>query len=756
MEKRTKEIVSTIQMLLAGAFDNGAEYYFLSKLGADLGPLRNEIESLTRSKLRKFLEIELGVRVSPASESNTALVMRPDALASILAAVPDLPSFRQVGHADSTPQRQASNGLWTEPALIPQYRNGVWATFTSPLDPDKTRYLSPATCSFADVATGEAVPGGMLEVPRNLLCAEDDLDKLKFVENSIRVWAIDKGVDPDTLKTRERKSESPKQNPVYPWPSTNIIQSILTDSARYKSYKEAIDHLNEVRERFTCKKLERGEIREDYDFLWIHNFALSEEQQRKGERGNYARIYIEHIGARWHVRAETVQGHDDWRPPEPVGGWQNKDHPNWGIRTLRKLKQGPIFFDSEDDAQAEMNWLVDTFPKVMRLSNSKIACMVYKRVPGGKGVAFDKVDIRLGYDQTDRPYLYLNWKFSEKQRTPRLPFPTSQEHPQKAVDGVVRSMFSAETDIEHKVARHAAQEILNWEGRGKYKANAATHSNQLYHYTSLEAFDAIVEHGQVWLTDLRYMNDMSEIFHGHSVLGAFFMQYAAALSEVDGQPDKQRMDLIAMVDQLIAAKPINDTIYGLCLTDNFEVTAQWLSYGNGSSGVALGFDRDALADAGAFGGLGLRRILYHPDRKTDIIHNVVKSVLADTSLINADANELASALASVLRSMCVIFKHDSFYTEKEWRLIKRDDGDLDKWPIKQRRKGDPKSGFLATYIAMDFERHLAVHIRDILRSIYIAPGSHQEERSRSVRGTLRRLKLENVEVILSTIPLSAF
>jgi len=606
MDARVRQIVASIRHILSTAFSRGAHQYFFSTLGAELGPLRTELETLTGLKLRSFLEQKFAAEIVPASDSNAALVLRRDVLDALDAADPHLRSV-ELPHLDEIP---VSNCEAPEEAAdtaahggLPRYRGGVWSAFVMPLDADKVRYLSTRTFTFFDIAAEDPVPSQVAEVKREMICPQDALDKPQRVQTSIFAWAESAKVDSKMLEVQPRKAGGHKQNPIYPWTSTNIIEPILTDSARYKKPEDALRLLESIRERFTCKKVASGEVREDHDYLWIFNYALTQDQQRRGEKGNYARLYIEKVGSRWHVRAEPVRDHDGWGAPAQPNRWQNKDHPNWSIRTLRKLQRGPMFFDSEDEARAEMDWLVDTFPKVLRFSDNKIGCMVYKRGPGGKGVAFDKVQIRLAYDQSDRPYLYMDWMFAEKHRAAQILAQPAREHSAKAVDGVIGSMFNAENEIEHRVAGHAARELLNWEGRGKYKASAVSGANHLYHYTSLQAMDAILEHRQAWLTDLRYMNDMSEIFHGHSVLTGFFANYASIVADVDGQPDKRRTAILAEAERLIAAKPIDDTIYALCLTDNVEVAAQWLTYGYHGSGVALGFDRDALADAAAAGGL---------------------------------------------------------------------------------------------------------------------------------------------------------
>ena len=39
----------------------------------------------------------------------------------------------------------------------------------------------------------------------------------------------------------------------------------------------------------------------------------------------------------------------------------------------------------------------------------------------------------------------------------------------------------------------------------------------LYHYTSLEAIKSVLENKKIWMTDLRYLNDSQELYHGFEV-----------------------------------------------------------------------------------------------------------------------------------------------------------------------------------------------------------------------------------------------
>lgn len=118
-------IRARIGTLIQQHFNSGAGNLFLSRLGAELGSDRVELEKLTGTKLSQFIrsnfEYEIGVG---GQKSNVLFLVRP-------------------GASPEAPQR-----------LVPRYLARFWAAFAVPLADGEQRYIDLQSLRFGpDAAT---------------------------------------------------------------------------------------------------------------------------------------------------------------------------------------------------------------------------------------------------------------------------------------------------------------------------------------------------------------------------------------------------------------------------------------------------------------------------------------------------------------------------------------------------------------------------------------------------------------------------
>jgi len=69
------------------------------------------------------------------------------------------------------------------------------------------------------------------------------------------------------------------------------------------------------------------------------------------------------------------------------------------------------------------------------------------------------------------------------------------------------------TEREHQALENLSSSILS-----SWSEHHKQHPNVLYHYTSADGLIGILTSKSIWLTDLRYMNDLSELQYANQLI----------------------------------------------------------------------------------------------------------------------------------------------------------------------------------------------------------------------------------------------
>lgn len=201
----------------------------------------------------------------------------------------------------------------------------------------------------------------------------------------------------------------------------------------------------------------------------------------------------------------------------------------------------------------------------------------------------------------------------------------------------------------------------------------------VHHYTDTPGVLGILESGELWATDYRYLNDSSELQYtfdlarsvaeselqrgGHDAFARGFLEYA-----VTGTP------------------PYSDTAYRLCCFSAVDNSlSQWRAYG-GRQGFSLAFPGDishqrgleeVAARQGQTPGITLLKVNYGLEQQREYITRLVRELvtLFQTELARSyPAAEQAVTATSPfywgqLERASYRFKHPDFADEQEWRLV---------------------------------------------------------------------------------------
>ena len=108
----------------------------------------------------------------------------------------------------------------------------------------------------------------------------------------------------------------------------------------------------------------------------------------------------------------------------------------------------------------------------------------------------------------------------------------------------------------------------------------------LYHYTSLETLEKITAKGEIWATDINFLNDKTEYINARTFIEKTLRERLDQKSETD-----------AAVDLHLKAMDIrvrSGDVFVASFSTNGDSLPQWRGYGVNGHGVAIGFLPAAL------------------------------------------------------------------------------------------------------------------------------------------------------------------
>lgn len=196
---------------------------------------------------------------------------------------------------------------------------------------------------------------------------------------------------------------------------------------------------------------------------------------------------------------------------------------------------------------------------------------------------------------------------------------------------------------------------------------------RLYHYTTVVGLMGITSQTALWASDVRYMNDASELTYAADLIDAVVSE---EIAKVQTKP----------FAEALPQRPgfANRFEYGVqpfiaCFCEDDDLLSQWRAYGSGEASVSLGLDLSSLA---TFGDLPpntiLRKVIYDEEEQRTLVGDVVRTWLSSAESLIEQGQSTADlfpypaiwALQGALAEYHLCFKHPTFREEQEWRLIK--------------------------------------------------------------------------------------
>lgn len=267
----------------------------------------------------------------------------------------------------------------------------------------------------------------------------------------------------------------------------------------------------------------------------------------------------------------------------------------------------------------------------------------------------------------------------------------------------------------------------------------------LYHYTSMEVLEKITRNGEIWASDIEFLNDSEEYVNAKAFIKDELQRRVA-------DNEKLRSIVHSQVGQMYHELDHRD-VYVAALSAEGDSLPQWRGYCPNGQGVAIGFLPWALKSG---------KLDLNDKEKNGIDVRLLKCVysskekvkLLDAHLIHflklvgehfgTDSIEPGSFLQSLTEACCPFFKNESFREEMEWRLA-----------IRCLYRDVPKREFhigRSTVVP-----HLGVNVRenyrlDFIKEVVIGPTPNQNLAYMGIKTLLNRRELSGVAVRHSKIP----
>lgn len=203
----------------------------------------------------------------------------------------------------------------------------------------------------------------------------------------------------------------------------------------------------------------------------------------------------------------------------------------------------------------------------------------------------------------------------------------------------------------------------------------------LAHYTTAENALRILKGQQIWLRNVRFMNDFSEVQHGLNMLRRFFSptepdlgreSFFSALNAI--QPNLVE-NAIGQFNGILDR--VENQTYISCLSvhhpheNELGRLSMWRGYGRGAAPVAIVIKTHTMARfTDALGVFSSPVIYQDQDAFFEVMRALPQRVIANEEFLRSvDANWLTHMLFQSLLAYSISQKHRGFAEEQEWRML---------------------------------------------------------------------------------------
>ncbi|MBB5700655.1 hypothetical protein FHS76_000498 [Ochrobactrum daejeonense] len=209
-------------------------------------------------------------------------------------------------------------------------------------------------------------------------------------------------------------------------------------------------------------------------------------------------------------------------------------------------------------------------------------------------------------------------------------------------------------------------------------------NKRLIHYTSAAAAISIIRNGNVWMRNVRCMNDFMEIEHGFQLL------QRSVSPPVDTEAEKGLIAVGKALDSIFTELTseclkwfdgwlfqLRNKTYVTCLSEH-DITendygrlSMWRSYNANQVGVGLVINPIPLYSLNDKFGAFSSPVYYFDDGKLrDVLFTIAENIDSNrVYLSKKDRESIKGYVCLLLRGVAMCTKHPGFHEEKEWRIM---------------------------------------------------------------------------------------
>ncbi|MGD0912361.1 MAG: DUF2971 domain-containing protein [Terracidiphilus sp.] len=229
---------------------------------------------------------------------------------------------------------------------------------------------------------------------------------------------------------------------------------------------------------------------------------------------------------------------------------------------------------------------------------------------------------------------------------------------------------------------------------------------KLWHYTSVQGFQGIIASGNIFATDVRFLNDTEEFIHARKVAHALIEK----TPEIGDFGFHLRFTLQWAVDTIFGSDFLNPNIaqfFVASFTDSEDDLSQWRGYSHGTCGASIAFDlRLHRPPVESDLAVTFAPCVYLDDEKQTLIQSALQHFIKrpQAKWVNAmegflqkhgsgktkpDFNQIQEFMNAELSGkeyltqlqqglneaktrifrLAALLKHRAFHHEREWRLV---------------------------------------------------------------------------------------
>ena len=177
---------------------------------------------------------------------------------------------------------------------------------------------------------------------------------------------------------------------------------------------------------------------------------------------------------------------------------------------------------------------------------------------------------------------------------------------------------------------------------------------EIYHYTSIDAFQGMVENGEFWFGNAANMNDKSEVKD-------FIMKLETSVKDEFPQITDKCEDFFNKIFKRLS----KEYPYVMSFSKLHDNAAQWERYANNAKGICIGFDTEKLLQVFCYSNTTFGDVYYNYDIKKHAHLKTISEYL-NNGFLSWFQDE--KALIDNIIACGYMHKHESFKSEEEFRL----------------------------------------------------------------------------------------